>query len=253
MTDKAFGQLCFFATLACAGTLALNVAAQEAAANPNPLSGLEIESFGATISLPLFTPSRTAPIEEPPPPEPEVVVEVPEEPIDTAPVPPPFKLIGVVVAGEEQVALLLDEATGEIHSFAAGDGYEGWIMQIVDARTVQFQNSDLSHTLAMFEEFEAPDAGTYGQWDPGLYPEGGEQLTYDRPADSQEIDPNTGFPIDPNTGYATDPATGQLYDPNTGYQVDPNTGLPLDPETGQPFDPATGQYYDPETGLPVDS
>jgi hypothetical protein len=240
-------------------------AAQQAAASPNPLAGLDLGSFAATRDFPLFTPSRTPPTVEAPV-EPEVAVVVPEAPIDMTPVPPPFKLIGIVVSGSEQVALLADESTGEIHRFGAGDGYEGWIMQIVDGRTVQFQNEDLNHTLTMFEEFEPPSMGAYGEaWNPDGYPVG-DELLYDQatgqpggPGDTgsvegsgQAIDPTTGFPIDPNSGLPTDPGTGQAYDPATGLPIDANTGLPTDPATGQAYDPSTGLPIDPNTGRPID-
>jgi len=252
--------------LACPTALA-EAAAQQAAASPNPLSGLDLGRFAATRDFPLFTPSRTPPSVDTPV-EPEVAVVVPEAPVYTTPEPPPFKLIGIVVSGSEQVALLADESTGEIHRFGAGDGYEGWIMQIVDARTVQFQNADLNHTLTMFEEFEAPSMGAYDEvWNPDGYPVGNEllydQATAGQPTgpgtddgavsgNAQAIDPTTGLPIDPITGLPTDPDTGQAYDSATGLPIDANTGLPTDPATGQAYDPSTGLPIDPSTGQPID-
>ena len=48
--------------------------AGETVINPNPLSGLQLESLSTTLSAPLFTPSRTGPIVEAPV---EAVVEAP--------------------------------------------------------------------------------------------------------------------------------------------------------------------------------
>jgi len=165
--------------------------AQEAAAtNANPLSDLTLESLEATLAVPLFTPSRTPPFVEPPP-EPEpVVVAPPPEPVEPPPVPPPFRLIGILMSEAEEVALLSDPNTGEVHSFASGDSHDGWVIDIVDTRTVTFQNGDQTHTLAMFEEFEAPGIPGYSEeWNFGV-----------------PTDPNTGLPIDPNTGLPVDPS-----------------------------------------------
>ena len=127
--------------LAFSGSLAASGAgAQEAAASPNPLAGLALEDFGSTLSQPLFTPSRTPPVIEVAVEEPEVVVEEAPPPVEEPPQPPPFKLVGVVTAGDDKVAILTDESTGEVHRLASGEDFEGWTMDMVDTRTVEFQN-----------------------------------------------------------------------------------------------------------------
>ena len=226
-----------------------DAAAQDAAASPNPLAGLKLGDFGSTLSQPLFTPTRTAPIVEVPVEAPPVVVEAAPPPVEEPPPPPPFKLVGVVLGGTDEVAILADESTGQVHRLNSGDDLDGWTMDVLDNRTVEFENAEQSVTLTMFEEFEAPPAYAGYQQDDWVNQQGYGQ---DARAGEPAIDPNTGLPIDPDTGLPTDPETNQAYDPNTGYPIDPNTGYPTDPDTGQAYDPNSGYPVDPYTGQPID-
>jgi hypothetical protein len=137
--------------------------------NPNPLSSLKLENLGATLSLPLFTPSRTAPTVEPPP---EVAIEAPVEPQPEAEQPPPaVQLVGIVLTGSTQTALLLDSASNEIHRLNSGDDFNGWALQIVDARSVELRSGDRVQGLKMFEKFAAPPPGGMMRGEVGeLYP-----------------------------------------------------------------------------------
>jgi hypothetical protein len=140
----------------------------------NPLSALDLESLAATRQLPLFTPSRSAPVIEPPV-EPEIVAVEPEIYVEPEPVPPAFRLVGVVMTESDQVALLADQATGTIHRLRAGESYDGWTLNIVDGRTVAFVNDGREHTLTMFEDFSGGTGG--GGGDPiGGEPTGGEPM-----------------------------------------------------------------------------
>jgi general secretion pathway protein N len=125
--------------------------------SPNPLADLDLESLTATRQLPLFTPSRSAPVVETSvEPEPEPVVSEPEAPVETPSEPPPLRLIGVVMTASEQVAILSNEGTGEVQRLRPGETYESWTLRIVDTRTVAFENGDQSHTFKMFEPGSQP-------------------------------------------------------------------------------------------------
>jgi hypothetical protein len=128
----------------------------------NPLASLALDSLEATRSLPLFTPTRAPPFV----PEPEVaVVASPSPPPPPAPpAPPALVLVGLVATGSAQFALLRDVANGEVVRLSAGDEYEGWSIEFVDARTVGLRNGDQTETLTMFGEFEAigPDGLMHG-------------------------------------------------------------------------------------------
>jgi hypothetical protein len=135
---------------------AVDEVAPTAADSPNPLSALKIESLAATRDAPLFTPSRTAPVVEQYV-EPEPVVEVAQPVVEeAAPAPPALRLIGVVRTGSEEVALLADENTGQIHRIRPAEEFEGWTLKIVDGRSVEFQNAELSHKLSMFAPGSEP-------------------------------------------------------------------------------------------------
>lgn len=180
--------------------------------SPNPLAGLDLENLKATRELPLFTPSRTAPVVEAtiePQPEPET--PEPEAPVETPSEPPPLRLIGVVMTGSEQVAILSNEGTGEVQRLRPGETYEDWTLQIVDTRTVAFENGDQSHTFKMFEPGSQPGfvpgaktpvpeevLGQEGQIGPDgqPLPSGGYDSTMDPPTPGQEGEtppPESGF------------------------------------------------------------
>jgi len=142
--------------LACGGT-----AAQEGVevASPNPLASLVLESFEATRSLPLFTPSRMPPFVPEPIPQTETVYTPPP------PMPPALELVGIITSGSTEVALLRDLNTGQFHRLSASDQYEGWSLRFVDVRTVEFFNGEQVQTLTMFEQFDGLDGAM------GLQPE----------------------------------------------------------------------------------
>jgi len=122
--------------------------------NPNPLSSLSLENLSATRSFPLFTPSRTAPVEAEVPLEPEPVAIEPV--VDPEQPPPPLQLVGIVLTESTQTALLLDSQSQEVHRLGSGDEYEGWSLTIVDARSVEFRSGDRVEGLSMFESFPSP-------------------------------------------------------------------------------------------------
>jgi general secretion pathway protein N len=123
-------------------------------AAPNPFFSLTLEALEATRSAPLFTPSRTAPATEPPP-EPEPI-PVATEPVETEPTPPTLQLVGIVVAGQEEVAILSDAASGEVIRLHPGEEHQGWKLKILDGQSVELSNGEESQKLSMFTEF--PDA-----------------------------------------------------------------------------------------------
>jgi general secretion pathway protein N len=122
--------------------------------NPNPLSGLNLDSLSATRDLPLFTPSRTAPMAEAPV-EPEIV-PVEEPVVEPEQGPPPVQLVGIVLSEDSEIALLLDTMNNEVHRLSSGEEYEGWALKIVDARSVELRSGDRVEGLKMFESFDTP-------------------------------------------------------------------------------------------------
>jgi general secretion pathway protein N len=178
-----------------------------APASPNPLHSLRLEGLESTRNLPLFTTTRTPPVVEAtpePPPEPEAVEpEVVEEP---PPEPPALKLIGIVMTAAEQVALLSDEATGEVQRLRPGEDYDGWTLKIVDSRTVELANAEQRHTLTMFTEYgdPPPQVNTIDPQMLGMSPEElqGMGLT---PEDLQNMSPEELQQFQEQTGAAEQP------------------------------------------------
>ena len=161
---------------ACVFLAAVAIAAPAQAQNPviepgagvNPLSDLDLESLAATRTLPLFTPTRSAPVVEPI--IPEAVLVEPEIVAAPEPVPPALRLVGLVMTDSEQMALLADQATGMVHRLRAGESYDGWTLNIIDGRTVAFSNAGREHVLTMFEQFDASSAPQH-MGDPLVVPE----------------------------------------------------------------------------------
>lgn len=173
--------------------------AAAAPVNPNPLSGLSLDGLSATRSLPLFTPSRTAPFIAPPVEE-EIAAPVEPEPEPEQP-PPSLQLVGIVLSDTDKQALLLDPASNEVHRLTSGDEYEGWALTIVDARSVEFRSGERVEGLKMFESFPAPsisDGMIPGYVPPGMVPEevgstDGMPAIDGMPVDGMPID---GMPVD---------------------------------------------------------
>ena len=221
--------------------------ATEAAVNPNPLSGLALESLSATLSAPLFTPSRTGPIVEAPV---EAVVEAPPPPPEVAPEQPPpsLQLVGIVMTDAEKTALLKDAGTNEIHRLNTGDDYEGWSLTIVDGRSVEFRSGDRVEALKMFESFPTP--ASYGV--PGM-PGLPFDPTMPQPGEPPLPDPNIMQPPLPEDPAAMQPPP-QIEGMPEGITPE---GLPADanPQPAPPpenFDPQTGELLIPEEG-PLDA
>ncbi|MBA3517304.1 MAG: hypothetical protein H0T75_06625 [Rhizobiales bacterium] len=144
----------------------------DAAAAPNPFFSPSLESLEATRSAPLFTPSRTAPQSEPEP-EPDVAPVETEVAVEAEATPPDVKLIGIVKAGSEEVAILSDTATAEVQRLRPGEEVQGWTVRIVDTRTVELKSGEQRHTLTMFTDYPAtgqpptpadPESENYGEW-----------------------------------------------------------------------------------------
>lgn len=186
--------------------------------NPNPLSGLALESLEATRSLPLFTPSRTAPsVEEP---VAEVEPEPVEEVVEPEQGPPPLQLVGIVMTGESGTALLLDPGSNEVHRLATGEEYEGWSVKIVDSRSVELRSGDRVQGLKMFETFTSPPPMMEGElpaedYPHDMMPEEVPMETYSEEAPPEETGTVEGEPLPP-----------VQFDPDVG-----NSGIP---EEGEP-------------------
>jgi len=111
-----------------------------------PLDGIALEELPATRAFPLFAPTRL------PPPAPVQIVEPPPAALPPPPPPPPpsLQLIGIMKIGRDQVALLSDLGSGQIHRLCSGEVFGEWTMRITDARSIAFEHGEERQTQHMF-------------------------------------------------------------------------------------------------------
>ena len=110
----------------------------------NPLWGVPLSTLSFTRDRPIFSASR-----RPPPPP---VVARPAV-IPPQPLPPPaperlqLSLIGTI-AGEDGIAILLDQTTRTVIRLRIGEGHSGWILRAVDGRQVTLEKGRRTEVVA---------------------------------------------------------------------------------------------------------
>jgi hypothetical protein len=185
----------------------------------------------------LFTPSRTAPTVDAPVVEEEVVAAPVEPPPDPEEPPPPIELIGIVLAGANETAIIRNPITDEILRLASGEEIENWALKIVDARSIELRRGDRVHELKMFESFPAPPPpspiATGEPYDENMPPEmmNGEQFEQIPPDDQQQM-PSDPFvePMDAQSSEGQPTETGTVPD----QEFAPELGIVPIPEEGAP-------------------
>ncbi|MFE0758201.1 hypothetical protein ACFW16_29855 [Inquilinus sp. NPDC058860] len=115
-----------------------------AAGPPPALLAPELSELTATVERPLFNPSRRGP--QPPPPE----AEAPPPPPPAAEPPPAVTVQGVILAGDQGVALLRRDDTGEILTARPGDDLSGWHVDRIDPGSVTLTGPDGAVELPLF-------------------------------------------------------------------------------------------------------
>ncbi len=114
----------------------------------NPLWSLPLSSLNATRDRPLFSPTRRppakpAPVEAapaaPPPPPPPAAAAGPEG--------PPFELLGAILGGGTDTAVVRNLETHAIARLRLGQEEEGWRAAKISRRQVKLQKGDEVVTL----------------------------------------------------------------------------------------------------------
>jgi hypothetical protein len=114
----------------------------------NPLWAIPLSSLTATRERPLFTASRRPPA---PPVVARPVVQVrppPPPPPPRQPERPRLSLVGTV-AGEEGIAVFVDQTNQAIIRLRTGEGHAGWVLRTVGGREVTLQNDNDTAILAL--------------------------------------------------------------------------------------------------------
>lgn len=118
----------------------------------NPLWGVPLSALRATLERPLFSPSRRPPApppaalpvaEAPPPPPPE-----PEHPL--------LALLGTVVGGPQNIAVVRDQSTNSLVRVRVGEAVSGWTLRTVEPRSVTVEKDSHSVTVALPAPGSAP-------------------------------------------------------------------------------------------------
>ncbi len=118
-----------------------------------------MEEFRVVVERPLFSPDRRPP--QPVPPEPEPTAEVgapaPEPVAPPEPPPPPpisFTLVGIVMFGDQRVALLQPLDGGKAVQLREGEEFGGWTAALIDRERAVFRNAYSEEELRL--DFRAP-------------------------------------------------------------------------------------------------
>jgi hypothetical protein len=118
-----------------------------------------IEEFRVIVERPLFSPMRRPPQPAPPEPEVAVVEEAAVEPAaQPAPPPPPpisFSLVGIVIIGDQRVALVQPLDGGKAVQLREGDEFSGWTAALIDSERAVFRSAYAEEELTLDFRFAA--------------------------------------------------------------------------------------------------
>jgi len=116
--------------------------AQEAGGISNPLWSTPLDAMTATRERPLFTKGhRPPPLAEAPRPSDNASI--------IAPAAPPFSLIGTVVGGGEQIAVVRENGSQTVLRLPVGASASGWRIAEVAPRSVRLTRGPQSVTLEL--------------------------------------------------------------------------------------------------------
>ncbi len=146
------------------------VLATQDARELNPVARLKPDELGAIQTKPLFSPSRAPHRAEQPlaEDESELPDPTPIELGEPAAAVPSMNLVGIMVmGGVQEIALLRDNQSGRVQRLSNGDMHEGWVVEVIDERSVAFVRDGERHVMTLFVEplgsgrlqAEAPTSG----------------------------------------------------------------------------------------------
>ena len=115
------------------------MAARTADAEPpapagNPLWALPLKQLSITRERPIFSPSRRPPAPVAPTDVAPVAVRQPVKPPELEH--PAVSLLGTIIGTDVQIGVFRETATQNIVRLRVGEGHQGWVLRLVDAREV---------------------------------------------------------------------------------------------------------------------
>jgi hypothetical protein len=107
----------------------------------------EAAAFSGVLERPLFAPSRRPPPDAPPP------------AVEAAPEASPFELelVGVVISGEERVALVRQPGIQELLRVAVGRMVGGWQVETIEPDRVLFRSGDTLKEVRLRDDTPPPE------------------------------------------------------------------------------------------------
>lgn len=98
----------------------------------NPLWGIPLRQFTASVARPLFAPTR-----RPPPPPVVAVSQAPPPPPKPEPDKPLLSLVGTVAVGASGgIGLFIDQNAKSVVRLKMGESHQGWILRNIQRRAV---------------------------------------------------------------------------------------------------------------------
>ena len=122
----------------------------------NPLWGIPLRQFTASVARPLFAPTRRPP----PPPVAAVSQAPPPPPPKPEPDKPLLSLVGTVALGaSDGIGLFIDQNAKSVVRLKMGEGHQGWILRNVQRRAVLLEKGR-EKVLLMLPETKMSFAST---------------------------------------------------------------------------------------------
>jgi len=127
---------------------------QAAAVRPgpmiNPFAELKRANFSEIVSRPLFSPARRPPVSR------QVRVRPPKavqpRPVEPAREPPlRFALVGVVINGEQRLALIRHSRMKETIKVAKGGNLKGWRVERIGQRSIEVSHKTWVRKIRLFD------------------------------------------------------------------------------------------------------
>jgi hypothetical protein len=112
----------------------------------NPLWGIPLRQFTASVARPLFAPTRRPP----PPPATPVSRAAPPPPPKLEPEKPLLSLVGTVAVGaSDGIGLFIDQGAKTVVRLKMGEGHNGWILRNVQRREVVLEKGRAKVVLTL--------------------------------------------------------------------------------------------------------
>ncbi|MHA1152893.1 MAG: hypothetical protein ACTSQ7_09565 [Alphaproteobacteria bacterium] len=102
-----------------------------------------LEDFSAILERPLFSPTRRPPVQG------VAAVDAPESRIQVT-------LVGVIIASEEQIAIVRLSDASRFARLSVGDSFQGWILETIEPSRITFRRGDVKEHIELTYDVPPP-------------------------------------------------------------------------------------------------